>query len=153
MQLFGRQAIPMVWDFVEPNITGEKAVCWYTAVEICADAIQTIAPNPRACATSKQIDAAAGTNGDRNLLVSTDPPYYDNIGYAALSDFFYVWLRRTVGSLYPELFSTVLVPKMPELIASPERFGGDKDEAREHFETGFRKAFTALRDKMDRASR
>ena len=82
-------------------------------------------------------------------MVSTDPPYYDNIGYAALSDFFYVWLRRTIGSLYPDLCSTLLVPKKQELIASPERFEGDKEKAKEHFETGFRKAFTALREKMD----
>jgi putative DNA methylase len=82
-------------------------------------------------------------------MVSTDPPYYDNIGYSDLSDFFYVWLRRTVGSLYPQLCSTLLVPKMPELIASPERFDGDKEKAKQHFETGFRNAFTALRDKMD----
>jgi putative DNA methylase len=82
-------------------------------------------------------------------LVSTDPPYYDNIGYAALSDFFYVWLRRTIGDLYPDLFSTVLVPKSQELTASPERFDGDKQRAKEHFETGFRKAFAALREKMN----
>lgn len=148
MNLFGRQAIPMVWDFVEPNIMGERAVCWHTAVEICADAIETISPHP-GNASARQIDAAAGANGIVNLLVSTDPPYYDNIGYGALSDFFYVWLRRTVGALYPDLFGTLLVPKIPELTASPERFGGNKEKAKEHFESGFRKAFGALRDKMD----
>jgi putative DNA methylase len=82
-------------------------------------------------------------------MVSTDPPYYDNIPYAAISDFFYVWLRRTVGRLYPQLFSTVLVPKMPELTASPERFGGDKEKAKEHFESGFRRTFTHLRERLD----
>ena len=65
-------------------------------------------------------------NNVHGILVSTDPPYYDNIGYAALSDFFYVWLRRTIGELYPELFNTILVPKTPELTASPERFAGNK---------------------------
>jgi putative DNA methylase len=149
IQLFARQAIPMVWDFVEPNIMGEKAVCWYTAVDICADAIETIASRAGFTATACQIDAASGANGLRSLLVSTDPPYYDNISYAGLSDFFYVWLRRTIGDHYPDLFSTVLVPKMAELTASPERFEGDKEKAREHFETGFRNAFTVLRDKMD----
>jgi putative DNA methylase len=83
------------------------------------------------------------------FLVSTDPPYYDNIGYAALSDFFYVWLRRTIGDLYPDLFGTILVPKEPELVAAPERFGGDRRKAKEHFEQGFRRAFAALREKMD----
>lgn len=147
--IFTRGAIPMLWDFSEANIMGEKAVCWHTAVSICAEAIETIAPNHNKEATARQIDAATGSNGISNLLVSTDPPYYDNIGYAALSDFFYIWLRRTVGKFYPELFSTVLVPKMPELTASPELFGGDKDKAKKHFEAGFRKAFGALRDKMD----
>jgi putative DNA methylase len=149
VQLFARQAIPMVWDFVEPNILGEKAVCWHTAVNICADAVETITPNPKSFASARQIDAATGANGITNLLVSTDPPYYDNIGYAALSDFFYVWLRRTIGSLYPDIFSTVLVPKIPELTASPDRFDGNKAKAKEHFESGFRQAFTALRDKLD----
>ena len=96
-----------------------------------------------------QIDAASGANGLPNLLVSTDPPYYDNIGYAALSDVFYVWLRRSIGEIYPDIFGTVLVPKIQELIASPERFNGDKEQAKQHFEVGFRKAFSALREKMD----
>jgi len=149
MHLFGRQAIPMMWDFVEANIMGEKAVSWHTAVGICADAVETISPHPTSTASANQIDAATGAHGMERLLVSTDPPYYDNIGYAALSDFFYVWLRRTIGKLYPDLFSTVLVPKMPELTASPERFAGDKLKAKEHFESGFRRAFTALRERMD----
>jgi putative DNA methylase len=147
--LFTRPAIPMLWDFSEANIMGEKAVCWHTAVNICADAIETISPNSNVEATARQVDAAAGTNGLRGLLVSTDPPYYDNIGYSALSDVFYVWLRHTIGDLYPNLFSTVLVPKIPELTAAPERFGGDKQRAKDHFEAGFRTAFTALRERID----
>ncbi len=149
MQLFGRQAIPMVWDFAESNIMGERGVCWHTAVRICADAIETLIVRDEGVGDAHQIDAATGANGFAHLLVSTDPPYYDNIGYGALSDFFYVWLRRSIGELYSELFNTVLVPKIPELIASPELFDGDRDKAKEHFESGFRKAFTALREKMD----
>jgi putative DNA methylase len=149
MHLFTRQAIPMVWDLAEANILGEKAICWHNAVKITADAVESIILDMTQLGSARQIDAATGANGIKDLLVSTDPPYYDNISYAGLSDFFYVWLRRTVGSLYPDLFTTVLVPKMPELTASPERFGGDKDKAKEHFEMGFRNAFTALRDKMD----
>ncbi len=147
--LFGRQAIPMLWDFAEANTLGEKSVCWANAVDVTADAIGALASSERMRGTARQIDAATGANGLKNLLVSTDPPYYDNISYAGLSDFFYVWLRRTIGDLYPDLFSTVLVPKVPELTAAPERFGGDKQKAKEHFESGFRKAFTALREKMD----
>lgn len=149
VSVFTRQAIPMVWDFVEANIMGDKAVCWHTAVKICADAIETISPNPSARGRARQADAASSADSLRDLLVSTDPPYYDNIGYAALSDFFYIWLRRTIGDVFPDLFSTVLVPKIEELTASPERFDGDKGKAKDHFETGFRKTFTTLGGKMD----
>jgi putative DNA methylase len=149
MQLFGRGAIPMVWDFAESNIMGERGVCWHTAVGICADAIETLIVDNEKAGSARQVDAATGANGIGNLLISTDPPYYDNIGYAALSDFFYIWLRRTVGDFYPELFSTLLVPKIPELTASPELFDGDQEKAKQHFETGFRSAFTSLREKMD----
>ena len=149
IKLFARQAIPMVWDYVEPNILGEKAVCWHTAVYLCANAVKTILPRKDGTSSARQIDAVTGANGIKDLLVSTDPPYYDNIGYAALSDIFYVWLRRSVGSIYPELFSTVLVPKMAELTASPERFNGDRKVARDHFEGGFRSVFQALRVQMD----
>ncbi len=149
MHLFGRQAIPMIWDIAEANILGESVGGWHTCSEYVADCIEVITAGSSRLGFGRQIDAATGSNGIANLLVSTDPPYYDNIGYAALSDFFYIWLRRTVGTLYPDLFSTLLVPKIPELTASPELFDGDKDKAREHFEAGFRKAFTALRDKMD----
>ncbi len=147
--LFGRQAIPMVWDFAEANILGEKSVCWHSAVDITAEAIESLGAFDGEQGTARQIDAATGADGLRNLMVSTDPPYYDNIGYAALSDFFYVWLRRTIGDLHLDLFSTVLVPKIAELTASPELFDGDKEKAKKHFESGFRKAFTALREKMD----
>jgi putative DNA methylase len=147
--LFGRQAIPMIWDFAEANILGEKSVCWKGAVDITAEAAESLVSSTGAPGAARQIDASSGGDGLRNLLVSTDPPYYDNIGYAALSDFFYVWLRRTISDLFPDLFSTVLVPKMRELTASPNQFEGDKEKAKEHFEAGFREAFTALRDKMD----
>ena len=69
-------------------------------------------------------------NGLRNIMVSTDPPYYDNIGYADLSDFFYIWMRRSLKYDYPDLFKTMLVPKAEELTALPYRFDGDRAEAR-----------------------
>jgi len=83
---------------------------------------------------------------DRGALVSTDPPYYDNIGYADLSDFFYVWLRRSLGDVYPDLFATLLTPKATELVATPYRFGGDKAAAERHFEHGLGAAFQHLRN-------
>jgi putative DNA methylase len=149
MHLFTRQAIPMVWDFAEANLLGEKAICWHNAVKLTVDALVRVSVGSTEMGTAHQIDAAGAWNDTRGLLVSTDPPYYDNIGYAALSDFFYVWLRRTIGELYPDLFKTILVPKAPELTAAPERFDGNKERAKEHFESGFRKAFTTLREKMD----
>ncbi|MGC8733106.1 MAG: DUF1156 domain-containing protein, partial [Halothiobacillaceae bacterium] len=149
MHLFGRQAIPMVWDFAEANLLGESVGAWATCSDYVADCIEVIGSSGSGTGCARQIDAATGADGIANLLVSTDPPYYDNIGYAALSDFFYVWLRRTIGDLYPDLFSTVLVPKSQELTASPERFDGDKQRAKEHFEAGFRKAFSALRERMN----
>lgn len=149
MNLFSRQAIPMVWDFAEANILGDSVGAWQTCSEYVADCVEVLASGYGQHGQAMQIDAAAEVNGTADLLVSTDPPYYDNISYAALSDFFYVWLRRTIGKLYPELFSTLLVPKMPELTASPERFDGSKELAKEHFESGFRKAFSALRERMN----
>jgi putative DNA methylase len=149
MHLFTRQAVPMVWDYTEANLLGEKAICWHNAVDITAGAVVSLGTSDKSTSSARQIDAASGANGIENLLVSTDPPYYDNIGYAALSDFFYIWLRRTVGDLFPSECSTVLVPKIPELTASPERFDGNKELAKQHFEQGFRSAFSALREKMD----
>jgi len=149
MHLFGRQAIPMVWDFAEANTLGDSVGAWATCSDYVADCIEVLGKSSASGGNGLQIDAAGAWNDTRGLLVSTDPPYYDNIGYAALSDFFYVWLRRTIGDLYPDLFKTILVPKAPELTAAPERFDGNKQKAKEHFESGFRKAFTTLREKTD----
>ena len=145
--LFKRQAIPMVWDFAEANVLRDVVGGWPTCVDRTAKCIETMVVTQRGDARS--IDAAKPWDRLQNVLVSTDPPYYDNIPYSNLSDFFYVWLRRTIGDLYPDLFATILVPKEPELVAAPERFGGDKRRAKEHFEQGFRRAFAILREKMD----
>ena len=82
-------------------------------------------------------------------LVSTDPPYYDNIGYSDLSDFFYVWVRRALGDIYPQLFTTLVTPKTQELVASPYRHGTSKEKAKEFFETGLGKAFLQLKSYSD----
>lgn len=149
MNLFGRAAIPMVWDFAEANAIGESVGGWSTCSEYVADCVEVLGAGSSQLGRGYQADAATGANGIANVLVSTDPPYYDNIGYAALSDFFYIWLRRTIADLYPDLFSTLLVPKIPELTASPELFDGDQGKAKQHFEAGFRRAFTSLRERMD----
>ncbi len=149
MNLFGKQAIPMAWDFAEANILGNSVGAWSTCSDHVADCMEVIGQSDGNNGNARQIDAASYPGDVRDALISTDPPYYSNIGYAALSDFFYVWLRRAIGDLYPDLFSTILVPKEPELTAAPERFDGDRTRAKEHFESGFRKAFAALQAKMD----
>jgi putative DNA methylase len=148
MNLFGRQAVPMVWDFAEANMLGDAVGAWATCSDYVADCIEVLAATETK-SDAKQENAAESKDSGHTLLVSTDPPYYDNIGYAVLSDFFYIWLRRTIGDQQRPLFDTVLVPKMPELTASPELFGGDKDKAKEHFESGFRQTFSKLHDQLD----
>src|SRR5207244_9672920 len=81
-----------------------------------------------------------------STMCCTDPPYYDNIGYADLSDFFYVWLRRSLHAVFPDLFGTLLTPKTEELVAASYRFAGNKAQANGHFETGLSAAFAKMRD-------
>ncbi len=140
---FARQAIPMVWDYAEANPFSESAGNWRGAVEWVA---RVVGNSPEAAHTARvrQLDAASSVDGRGDSLVFTDPPYYDNIGYADLSDFFYVWLRRTIGPAYPDLFSTLLTPKTPELVATPYRFDGNKKAAEQHFEDGLRKSFALM---------
>jgi putative DNA methylase len=95
---------------------------------------------------SHQRDATTAANSAIHLLISTDPPYFDNVGYADLSDYFYIWLRPSLGKIHPTLFGTLLTPKTEELIAAPYRFGGDKKKAQEFFEEGLGKAFAQMRE-------
>jgi putative DNA methylase len=96
-----------------------------------------------------QLDATAALDVATKPAISTDPPYYDNIGYADLSDFFYVWLRRSLKSVYPDLFSTLLTPKNQELVATPYRFEGNKAKAQEFFDQGLGAAFSRMREGAD----
>ena len=141
-QLFARQAIPMVWDFAEANAFSESSGSWKVLVDNEIKSLVAESFNfARECSgTAKQLDAQSD-NGMRGILVSTDPPYYDNIGYADLSDFFYVWLRQSLRNTYPKLFSTMLVPKHEELVATPYREDRGKDGAREFFEEGMFSTF------------
>src|SRR5581483_11583270 len=110
---FARQAIPMTWDYAEANPFSEATGSWSGAVDWIARVIDDLPARSGGAAT--QLDAAAAHFGAGSELVCTDPPYYDNIGYAELSDYFYVWLRRSLGRFYPNLFSTLLTPKDQEL--------------------------------------
>src|SRR5262249_48892091 len=131
---FGRQALPMIWDFAEPNFLADATGSIEAAVELEAEPIQEMAG--RSPGRAKQLDATSAVNGAAAAIVATDPPYYDNVGYADLSDFFYVWLRRSVVRIYPQLFSTLLTPKAQELVATPYRFDGQKENAQRFFEDG-----------------
>ena len=138
---FARQAIPMVWDFAESNPFSSASGNWAdTAIGWITKAVETLPDGRNSGATSTQKNASEGAELLANTTVATDPPYYDNIGYADLSDFFYVWLRRSLGPIHPDLFKTLLTPKSAELVATPYRFGGDREEARQFFETGLGQA-------------
>ncbi|HEU5380440.1 MAG TPA: DUF1156 domain-containing protein [Ktedonobacteraceae bacterium] len=140
---FGRQAIPMVWDFAESNPLSKSTGSFIVGVDGIAHVIEMSPCGIYGKAIQR--DAVTNINGSLPLLISTDPPYYDNIGYADLSDFFYIWLRRSLAGIYPELFSTMLVPKTPELVATPYRFGGSKSKAQKFFEDGLEAAFRHMR--------
>lgn len=130
---FGRQAIPMTWDFAESNPFCNSSGSFSNMLEWIVKCVDEFPAT--IMGESEQVDAQADC-GLRNIMVSTDPPYYDNIGYADLSDFFYVWMRQSLRDIYPNLFSTMLVPKAEELIATPYRHEGSKDKAKKFFEDG-----------------
>lgn len=137
---FSRQAIGMAWDFVEVNPFAGAAGDVGIALATMAKALLNVAPD----GSGRAVQADASTRSFEDVLVCTDPPYYDNIGYSDLSDFFYVWLRRSLRGIYPDLLSTMLVPKAEELVANPYRHGG-KRGAEEFFEEGFRRVFSNAR--------
>jgi putative DNA methylase len=141
---FSRQAIPMTWDYCEANPFAsmgslEGAIDWIIRV------LEKLPCGKNGYA--KQLDARYISNGHRNLI-STDPPYYDNIEYADLSDYFYIWLRKNLIKMYPNLFSTILVPKTGELIASKFRFD-DFDESRNYFEEGLKSTFDSIKSSLN----
>ena len=138
-ETFARQAIPMVWDYAEANPFSNSGGSFLQCLSRIPDTL-TYLPSQITNGSARQFDAQSD-NGMRGVLVSTDPPYYDNIGYADLSDFFYVWLRQSLRSTYPKLFSTMLVPKHEELVATPYRENRGKDGAREFFEEGMFSTF------------
>lgn len=140
---FGRQAIPMVWDFAEANPFSDSAGCCDNMLEWVTKA--TLLFPATIQGSAKQHDAQSD-NGLRNIAVSTDPPYYDNIGYADLSDYFYVWMRQALKGTYPKLFRTMLVPKAEELVATPYRFDGSVEKARDFFEDGMFNTCCRLHD-------
>ena len=146
--LFGRQAISMVWDYAEGNPLGDSSGGWAVFVDGIAKAFTKAFEWLPAGAPGSTHQADAGRQRiSRNKVVSTDPPYYDNIGYADLSDFFYVWLRRSLRSVFPDCFVTISVPKTEELVATPGRHGR---KAEAFFLRGMTQAMGRLADQSHR---
>ena len=139
---FGRQALPMVWDYSEANTLGKMAGDPLVSIRNMMRVVERLPSNTRCRATQADAQSSSQTVS-LDKLVSTDPPYYDNVGYADLSDFFYVWLRRSLRSTFPELFATLAVPKAEELVATPYRHGS-KDKAEAFFMTGMTHAMERL---------
>ena len=139
---FGRQAIPMTWDFAEGNAFSESTGNVLGALKWIEKVLVMLSASPSGHAYQQD---AAKTGQTSKRLFSTDPPYYDNIGYADLSDFFYVWLRLSLRSVYPELFATLAVPKAGELVATPFRHGSKK-KAEDFFLHGMSQAVERLAD-------
>lgn len=138
---FGRQALPMVWDFAEANPLSESSGNFLAGIDQAERHLLT-APVITTSGNATQADAATQRLSVKKL-VSTDPPYYDNIGYADLSDYFYVWLRRSLGPVFAQIFATLAVPKAEELVATPYRHGS-REKAEAFFLEGMTEAMSRL---------
>lgn len=139
--VFARQAIPMAWDYAESNPFSTKSGNFLGQVNWVAEAVANVPAAPQ----GEALQADAATRDYTNVVVSTDPPYYDNIGYSDLSDYFYVWLRRMLKDVLPATTRTNLTPKTQELVANPYRHGG-KEGAAEFFVNGFNHVFAHIRE-------
>lgn len=142
---FGRQALPMVWDYAEANPFNPEAAGWPTAIQ---KTNESIAHSSQASQMPTAVLRGTATRlpFEDNFLdaIITDPPYYDAVPYSDLSDFFYVWLKRTIGHLYPEHFRTPLTPKREEAVQNPVRHGGDNKKAKQFFEDMMAQAFREM---------
>jgi putative DNA methylase len=147
---FERHAIPMVWDFVESNPFGGSVGDWLGPVlETVLRGFDLYAANSNAAVVSQRDARNVAGSLPAAAMLATDPPYYANIGYADLSDFFYLWLREALRPSFPKLFTTVATPKTDELIATPHRHAGDTEKAKEYFRTGFADVFGSISTRTD----
>ncbi|MGI8808041.1 MAG: DUF1156 domain-containing protein [Acidimicrobiales bacterium] len=140
---FTRHAIPMVWDFGETNPFGRSVGDWLQQLESAGRGIRTV-PLSRSSRVFQSDARKAGAELPTGGLVATDPPYFAQIGYADLSDFFYIWLRRGLRLVHPDLFATLATPKADELIAAPYRHDDSMSQATKYFVAGFTEAFQHL---------
>jgi putative DNA methylase len=137
-----KQALQMTWDFAEGSAFGESSSGYSECVAVVAKVIDLAYVNSQA-ADVRQANACAMSDETEQVVVSTDPPYYSNVGYSDLSDFFYCWLRLSLGEVFPHLFSTVSVPKAEELVASRHR-QGSQSKAEEFFLHGMTQAMSVV---------
>jgi putative DNA methylase len=140
MNLFGKQAIAMTWDYPEAALLEDVVGGFVPSADFISKCITKL---PQMGSGHSLQQDAATTDVSRNKVISTDPPYYDNIGYAELSDFFYVWMEKTLRDVYPEVFTTIAVPKAAELVATPYRHGG-RESAELFFLRGMTQAMRNL---------
>jgi putative DNA methylase len=140
---FARQSIPMTWDYAELNTLLDGTGSFVGAVGWTAESIEGVAAGYGSSFGASHQDDATRQSVSAGKVVSTDPPYYDNIGYADLSDFFYVWLRPSLSEVFPDLFATLAVPKAEELVATPYRHGS-KEKAETFFLNGMTQAMHRL---------
>ena len=140
--VFARQAIAMVWDFAESNPFSDSTGNWMSHIEWIAKVVERLSDDVNV-GEAHQADASTTIYAESGPVIVTDPPYYDNIGYADLSDFFYAWLRPMLRSIYPDLFAGMLVPKDEEMIATPFRF----ENPRERFESLLNKTLRSIRER------
>lgn len=144
--LFGRQAIPMMWDFGENNLFADAAGDYRTSLGSIVKVIERFSPGAGGLEISHDAQTLSYPN---NAVISTDPPYYDNIGYADLSDFFFCWLKPTLRHIFPDLFGTLATPKAEELVATQYRHGS-RDAAERFFLDGMSNAISNMaRDSSD----
>jgi adenine-specific DNA methylase len=142
---FGRNALPVVWDYTEFNPFYEKAAGWHTACEKNEKWIEHASSIPVAGQIIQGTATRLPYSDGFFDAVITDPPYYDSVPYSDLSDFFYVWLKRTIGELYPELFATPLTPKSQEIILHTLRHENSVEKAKQFFEDAITQSFTEIR--------
>ena len=140
--VFKLQAVPMVWDYAEVNVFSSSTNNWMAQVNWISQVVQRLSANTHP-GIVYQADASTTIHSDGGPVIVTDPPYYDNVAYADLSDFFYVWLRPLLRDTYPELFAGIATPKADEMIAEPDRF----EDARGRFEDLLSKTLRLIREK------
>lgn len=139
--VFLRPAMSMTWSYPEANPFSSSSGSFLGQVDWVSRALERVPAGPPAMSVTQ---ADASTRSYESVVVSTDPPYYDNIGYSDLSDFYYVWLRRMLSGILPGSFATLLTPKQEELVANPFRHGGQQGAER-FFIDGFNQVFSAIR--------